>query len=172
MNILDARHCFNGAAVLTAALLVFACSEEKREPLPDLPAIELPKDVPALYSGRLPCDDCKLKQVKMTLKDDMSAVAVQTIIKESVEVDTLSGTYVVTDSTIKVSLSENNVHWNFKRIASGNLSYLTSAGTVYEDENGMTADFIRIVKVKIDKKKEMIEQDTVVSESVTDSTKE
>lgn len=129
-----------------AALFVSACSEEKKEPLPDLPPIELPKDVPALYSGSLPCDDCKARMVQMTLKEDMSVVAVQTIIKETSVMDTLKGTYVVTDSTIKVSLSDNSTHWDFKRIGSGNLSYMTSAGTVYEDADGMTADFIKIYR--------------------------
>lgn len=129
-----------------AALFVSACSEEKKEPLPDLPPIELPKSVPALYSGQLPCDDCKAKMVQMTLKDDMTVVAIQNTFKETTVVDTLTGTYVVTDSTIKVSLSDNSVHWNFKRVGSGNLSYMTSAGTVYEDADGMTADFIKIYR--------------------------
>ncbi|SHK76247.1 copper resistance protein NlpE N-terminal domain-containing protein [Fibrobacter sp. UWEL] len=146
MNIFSARFVFSGAVVLSTALLLSGCSEEKKEPLPDLPPIELPKDVPALYSGQLPCDDCKAKMVQMTLKDDMSVVAVQNTFKETSVVDTLKGTYVVTDSTIKISLSDNTIHWTFKRIGSGNLSYMTSAGTVYEDADGMTADFIKIYR--------------------------
>lgn len=146
MSILHARSFLIGAAVTMAVLLVSACSEEKKEPLPDLPPIELPKDVPALYSGQLPCDDCKAKMVQMTLNDDMSVVAVQNTFKETSVVDTLKGTYVVTDSSIKVSLSDNSIHWNFKRIGSGNLSFMTSAGTVYEDADGMTADFIKIYR--------------------------
>lgn len=146
MNKIRARLFLSGAAFLMAALFVSACSEEKKEPLPDLPPIELPKSVPALYSGQLPCDDCKAKMVQMTLKDDMTVVAIQNTFKETTVVDTLTGTYVVTDSTIKVSLSDNSVHWNFKRVGSGNLSYMTSAGTVYEDADGMTADFIKIYR--------------------------
>lgn len=154
MSIFHARSFFGGVAFLMAALCLSACSKEKQEPLPDLPPIELPKEVPALYSGSLPCDDCNVKMVQMTLGEDMSVVAVQTTIKETSVVDTLKGTYVVTDSTIKVSLSDNSLHWNFKRIGSGNLSYMTSAGTVYEDENGMRADFLKIYKKITSKAKE------------------
>ena len=147
MSILHARSVWSGATVLAAALLLSACTEEKKEPLPDLPPVELPKEMPGLYSGSLPCDDCNSKIVRMTLKEDMSVEAIQTTLRETVVVDTLKGTFVVTDSTVKVSLSDNSVHWNFKRLGSGNLGYLTSAGTVYEDDNGFRADFIRIYKV-------------------------
>lgn len=136
---------------LLFAAFFSACTEEKKEPLPDLPPVELPKGISGLYSGSLPCDDCTARVVLMTLKDDNSVEAVQTTVKETAVVDTLKGTYSVTDSTIKVSLSENSIHWGFKRIDSGNLSYLTSAGTVYEDENGMHADFMKIYKVPLTK---------------------
>ncbi|MCQ2122579.1 MAG: copper resistance protein NlpE N-terminal domain-containing protein [Fibrobacter sp.] len=134
------------APVAMVSLFVSACSEEKKEPLPELPAIELPKELPGLYSGRMPCDDCSAKMIRMNLNEDMSVVVVQTKIQDSLTIDTLSGTYVVTDSTVNVSLSENSIHWNYKRGSMGTLSYLTSNGAVYEDENGLHADLIRIFK--------------------------
>lgn len=134
---------------LLATVSFVACgSEEKSEPLPDLPPIEIPKDVYGLYSGRLPCDDCTSRMVRMTLGEDNTVEAVQVILRDTMTTDTLKGTYVVTDSTIKVSLSEDKMHWNFKRAKFGNLTYLTAAGTVYEDEDGMTADLIHIFKAK------------------------
>ena len=135
-----------GGTFALSALFTLGCSEEKREPLPDLPPVELPEGVPGSYSGTMPCDDCKGKMVRLTLKEDMSAEAVQSTLRETVTVDTLKGSYVVTDSTVKVTLSGNGIHWNFKRIGSGNLSFLTSAGTVYVNENGLPADFIKIYK--------------------------
>lgn len=151
MALFNIRSLMRTAACFGVASIFVACSEEKSEPLPDLPAIDLPKEVPGFYSGTLPCDDCKIRMVQMTLGEDSSVTAVQTVFKESAVVDTLKGTYVVTDSAIKVFLSGNSLNWNFKRISSGNLSYMTSAGTVYEDENGATADFIRIYKKKLAK---------------------
>ena len=131
---------------LSVAALLVACSEEKSEPLPDLPPVEIPKDVPGLYSGRLPCDDCTSRMVRMTLSEDNSVVATQLTLRDTMETDTLRGSYVVTDSAIKISLSENQLHWNFKRIKFGNLRYMTSAGVPYEDKDGLHADFIRVYK--------------------------
>lgn len=132
-------------SLCTVALLV-ACSEEKSEPLPDLPPIEIPKDVPGLYSGRLPCDDCTSRMVRMTLLEDNSVEAVQLTLRDTMATDSLKGTFVVSDSTIKVSLSNDKIHWNFKRIKFGNLRYMTSAGVLYKDKDGLHADLIRIFK--------------------------
>lgn len=128
------------------SVALFACSEEKSEPLPDLPPIEIPKDVPGLYSGRLPCDDCTSRMVRMTLGEDNAVEVTQLTLRDTMETDTLRGTYVVTDSAISVSLSLDKVHWNFKRIKFGNLRYVTSAGVPYEDKDGLHADLIRIYK--------------------------
>jgi hypothetical protein len=124
-----------------------ACEEEKSEPLPDLPPIEIPKDVPGLYSGSLPCDDCTSRMVRMTLGEDSSVEAIQLVLKDTMETDSLKGTYSITDSTIKVTLAGDKGHWNFKRAKFGNLQYMTAAGTVYEDKDGMKSELIRIFKV-------------------------
>lgn len=126
-----------------------ACSnDEKSEPLPELAPIDLPKDVAGLYSGSLPCDDCTARMVRMTLKADSTAEVVQTIVKDSMTVDSLKGTYAVSDSILKVTLAvdDANMHWSYKRSASGNLTFLNSAGSVYEDENGKRWELIRIFK--------------------------
>ena len=148
-------YTFAKMAAVAAVIVPFisACSEEKKEPLPDLPAIELPKELPGLYSGRMPCDDCTTKMIRMNLNEDMSVVVVQTKIQDSLTTDTLKGTYEVTDSTVKVSLSDNSIRWNYKRGSMGTLSYLTSNGTVYEDENGLHADLIKIFKTPVKKAK-------------------
>lgn len=156
MKILNSKVCFFlkiVTPVAMVALFATACSEEKTEPLPDLPPVELPKELPGLYSGRMPCDDCTTKMIRMNLNEDMSVVVVQTKIQDTLTTDTLKGTYEVTDSTVKVSLSDNSIHWNYKRGSMGSLSYLTSNGAVYEDENGMRADLIRIFKSPVKKAK-------------------
>ena len=61
------------AMPLLAVFALMACEEEEKSaPLPDLPPIEIPKDVPGLYSGSLPCDDCTSRMVRMTLGEDSS----------------------------------------------------------------------------------------------------
>lgn len=138
--------------VLAAIWELTACSaEEKKEPIPDLPPIDLPKDVPGLYSGSMPCDDCTTKMIRMVMNADSTVDVVQTKIRASAQVDSLKGVYVVTDSAVKVTLpvtsgSADSVHWNYKRSKSGNLVYLNAAGSVYEDENGVNAELIRIFK--------------------------
>ena len=132
-----------------AVFVLTACEEEEQSnPLPNLPPIEIPKEVPGLYSGSLPCDDCTSRMVRMTLGEDSSVEAIQLILRDTMETDSLKGTYSASDSSIKVTLDGGKGHWNFKRVKFGNLQYMTAAGTVYEDKDGMKAEMIRIFKVK------------------------
>ncbi len=141
-----------------ASVALLACSEEKSEPLPDLAPVEIPKEIMGLYSGRMPCDDCTSRMVRMSLAENHSVEAVQLTLRDTIETDTLRGTYSVTDSSIGVSLSGNRVHWKFKRIKFGNLRYMTSAGVPYEDKDGLHADLIKIYKpvAKIDPPKNLV----------------
>ena len=135
------------ALPLLAVFALVACEEEeKSESLTPLSPIEIPKDVPGLYSGSLPCDDCTSRMVRMTLGEDSSVEAIQLILRDTMQTDSLKGTYSVTDSTVKVSLENDKGHWNFKRAKFGNLQYMTAAGTVYEDKDGMKSEMIRIFK--------------------------
>ena len=121
------------------------CSEEKSEPLPDLPPVEIPATVVGFYSGRLPCDDCKQRAVDMDLFEDGKVLAVQTTLKDTVRVDTLRGTFTYADSIAKVSLSENALHWDFKRDRVGNLVFMKS-GSIYRDADGMKSVMVRFYK--------------------------
>ena len=177
MTNLNAMAVFTARVFLPVAVVfsLMACSEEKSEPLPDLPPIEIPKEVPGVYSGSLPCDDCTSRMVKISLAENHSAEVVQLTLRDTMESDTLVGTYAVTDSAIKISLSEDKVHWNFKRIKFGNLRYMTSAGVPYEDKDGLHADLIRIFKVplkpiKDSSKSAVVDSSAVDSASVLDST--
>ena len=138
------------ALPLLAVFALMACEEEKSAPLPDLP-----------------CDDCTSRMVRMTLGEDNSVEAIQLVLKDTMETDSLKGTYAVTDSTIKVTLEGDKGHWNFKRAKFGNLQYMTAAGTVYEDKDGMTAELIRIFKVK----PKTIAKDTAKDSAVADTVK-
>ena len=110
-----------------------ACSKEEPAPLPDLPKVEIPEGLPGLYSGRLPCENCKARGVRMELAEDSTLLFIQTIITDTVKVD-------------------DGLHLNFAVEKYGALSMLTGAGTVYLDENGMKADLIKIITAP--KKKE------------------
>lgn len=121
------------------------CSEQKSEPLPDLPPVEIPADVYGFYSGRMPCDDCNQRVIDMDLLSDGKVLAVESVQKDSVETDTLHGTFVFADSIVKVSLSDNTIHWTFKRDRVGNLALMKS-GSVYRDTDGMKAVMVRYYK--------------------------
>ena len=123
----------------------WGCSEEKSERLPDLPPVEIPADVFGFYSGRLPCDDCKLLKVDMDLFEDGKVLAVRTKVVDSVFVDTLHGTYVYVDSVVKMELSENAAHWAFKRDKVGNLAFMKS-GEIYRDADGLKSVMVRFYK--------------------------
>ena len=135
------------AYALTAILfgLIVGCSEQKSEPLPDLPPVEIPTDVFGFYSGRLPCDDCNQRIVEMDLSNDGKVVAIESILRDSVKVDTLRGTFVYADSVVKVSLSDNTLQWAFKQDRVGNLA-LMKFGDVYRDAEGMKAVLVRVYK--------------------------
>ena len=134
------------AYALTAMLcgLFMACSEQKSEPLPDLPPVEIPADVFGFYSGQMPCDDCKQRVVDMDLQNDGNVFAVQITMKDSTQVDTLRGTFVFADSIVKIDFS-NNIHWAFKRDKVGNLAFM-KLGDVYRDADGMKAVMVRFYK--------------------------
>ena len=128
--------------------LFWGCSEEKSERLPDLPPVEIPADVFGFYSGRLPCDDCKQRAIDMELNKDGSAQVVQTILKDSVHVDSLQGTFTYADSIVKMLVSEDSLgmlYWVFKRDKVGNLAFMKS-GNVYRDADGMKYVMVRFYK--------------------------
>ncbi len=125
--------------------LFVGCSEEKKEPLPDLPPVEIPADVFGYYMGKMPCDDCKQRVLEMDLLNDGSAQVIESVLKDSLHVDTLHGTFVYADSIVKLSLTENNAAWAFKRDRVGNLA-LMKFGSVYRDAEGMKAVLVRFYK--------------------------
>lgn len=130
-------------AVLASVFFV-GCSKEEPAPLPALKPIELPSGVVGQYSGRLPCDSCKARMIRMTLAEDSSVVAVETVVNDSMVVDTLKGVFSFAEDKVTISLSEGQLKWAFNRDATGNMVFLTGAGTVYQDDDGMEAKLIRI----------------------------
>lgn len=140
------RLVFTGLLVglFSGAMLAGCSQEEKSAPLPDLPKVELPEGLAGLYSGRLPCENCKVRMVRLELAEDSSVIAVETVLTDTAKSDTLSGKYSAADGKVSVELG-NGTKWNFVVGNSGALSLLTGAGTVYKDENDMPADLIRII---------------------------
>ena len=113
--------------------------------LPELPPVEIPADVFGYYMGKMPCDDCKQRVLEMDLLSDGSAQVIESVVKDSLRVDTLRGNFVYADSIVKLSLSENKVHWAFKRDKVGNLA-LVKFGSVYRDADGLKAVMVRYYK--------------------------
>lgn len=130
--------------VLAFCLGMFACSEEKSEPLPELPRVEVPSELAGQYSGQLPCDNCKALIIRSVFAADSSVSVVRTIVMDTMAVDTLQGTYEVSsDSIITMSLP-NWRTWKFKRNAMGNLELLNNDGQVYLNEDGLKNELVRI----------------------------
>jgi len=126
-------------------VLLVGCSKEEPAPLPALKPVELPKNTAGLYSGRLPCDECKMRMIRMELAEDSSATLVQTVVTDTMKTDTLKGTYAVNGEDLSVSIPDASMHLKFKRDTLGNMALMTGAGTVYEDADGMKFELIRIL---------------------------
>ena len=138
-------------ATLCMGLFLAGCNKEEPAPLPDLPKVELPETIVGFYTGRLPCENCKVRMVRMTLAEDSSVTVIQNIMTDSMKTDTLVGRFSIDSGKVAVALSEGT-RWNFQVEKSGSLSLLTGAGTVYEDENGVRVDLIRILNLPSQKK--------------------
>lgn len=134
--------------LLSAAVLFMGCSKDEPASLPPLKKIETPEGIVGLYSGRLPCDSCKVNMVKVELKEDSSAVVVQSIAQgatlDSIKTDTLQGTYSLSEDKLTMVLSNGLVRWVFQKGSYNSFSLLTGAGTVYTDQEGFKAELIRI----------------------------
>lgn len=130
--------------VLAFCLGMFACSEEKSEPLPELPRVEVPSELAGQYSGQLPCDNCKALIIRSVFAADSSVSVVRTIVMDTMAVDTLQGKYEVSSDSIITMALPNWRTWKFKRNAMGNLELLNNDGQVYLNEDGLKNELVRI----------------------------
>ena len=130
---------------VSCCVFFVGCSKEESKPLPPLEKVALPESVIGMYSGKLPCDNCKMRMARMELAEDSSATVVQTIVTDSMKTDTLKGTYAVNGDVLSLSIPDVGMNLKFKRDSLGNMSLLTGAGTIYEDADGMKFDMIRIL---------------------------
>ncbi|WP_290743466.1 copper resistance protein NlpE N-terminal domain-containing protein [Fibrobacter sp. UBA4309] len=130
---------------VSCCVFFVGCSKEESKPLPPLEKVALPESVIGMYSGKLPCDNCKARMVRLVLAEDSSVTAVQTVVTDSMKTDTLRGSFSMNGDVLTLSLSEGSVNMKFKRDSLGNMALLTGAGTVYEDADGMKFDMIRIL---------------------------
>ena len=121
---------------VSCCVFFVGCSKEEPAELPALKPVELPKNTEGFYSGRM---------VRLGLAEDSSAVLVQTVVTDSMKVDTLKGTYSVEGGIVSIALSEGT-GMKFLRDSLGNMALLTGAGTVYEDADGVKAELVRILK--------------------------
>ena len=87
----------------------------------------------------------------MELAEDSTLLFIQTLVTDTIKVDSIKGKYSFNSGKVSVVL-DDGLHLKFAVEKYGALSMLTGAGTVYLDENGMKADLIRIITVP--KKKE------------------
>ena len=74
---------------VSCCVFFVGCSKEEPKPLPPLEKVALPESVIGMYSGKLPCDNCKARMVRLVLAEDSSVSAVQTVVTDSMKTDTL-----------------------------------------------------------------------------------
>ena len=84
-------------------------------------------------------------QDNLVVRQHLAVTVIESVVKDSLRVDTLRGNFVYADSIVKLSLSENKVHWAFKRDKVGNLA-LVKFGSVYRDADGLKAVMVRYYK--------------------------
>lgn len=144
---------------VSCCVFFVGCSKEEPKPLPPLEKVALPESVIGMYSGKLPCDNCKARMVRLVLAEDSSVTAVQTVVTDSMKTDTLRGSFSMNGDVLTLSLSEGSVNMKFKRDSLGNMALLTGAGTVYEDADGMKMDLVRILNVS--KKHSQTQSDSI-----------
>ena len=137
-------------ATLCMGLFLAGCESEKPAPLPELPKVELPEGIVGKYAGRLPCDNCKARMVRMEILADSSVAIEEIFVTDTATTDSLTGKFTLDSGRVVVTFPEGN-RWRFEVGKSGNLALLTPKGTVYVDENGMKADLIRILKIPVKK---------------------
>lgn len=135
-----------GLVFCFALTLVVGCSKEEPAPLPDLPKVEVPEGLVGLYSGRLPCDNCKARMVRMVLSEDSTVSFVQTFVTDTMKTDSLKGKFSLDSGKVTIDI-ENGPQMKFLVEKSGSLSMLTGSGTMYVDQDSMKADLIRIYNV-------------------------
>ncbi|MCF0215022.1 MAG: hypothetical protein HUK21_00935 [Fibrobacteraceae bacterium] len=127
------------------ALFLISCTkEDEQKTLPELPKVEKPALV-GNYTGKMPDEEWEKRMVRLSLLDSGKVVWMETLVKgETVKQDTLLGLYKVeNDSILLLNLNENR-EFRFKITPIGSLYFMTGAGTVYKDENGLPAGFIHI----------------------------
>lgn len=130
---------------VSCCVFFVGCSKEEPKPLPPLEKVALPESVIGMYSGKLPCDNCKARMVRLVLAEDSSVSAVQTVVTDSMKTDTLKGTFSVNGDVLSLSIPDVGMNLKFKRDSLGNMALMTGAGTIYEDADGMKFDMIRIL---------------------------
>lgn len=120
--------------------------------MPPLKPVAVPEGVVGMYSGNMPCDACKALIFRAFLTEDSTARILRSTVNEKVEVDTLSGKFVVNGEKVSLILSDGQLKFEFLRNKMGNLSLLNGAGAVYENADGQKFDLVKIYsqqKIKV-----------------------
>ncbi len=142
-------------ALIFAALLV-ACSseaekgkriEEDLKALPKLSPIEIPEGTVGTYVGSLPCDECDVHRVKMTLDSAGRALIEEIFVSD--ESDTLRSSAAYKDSSgfIIVRFDDGKRFFCFQKNKGTSLFYLRN-GKVYTDETEEPYQLLRLLNVR------------------------
>lgn len=139
-------------------LFLFACAqedekkaekvEETLKSLPKLAEIQVPEGVEGVYVGMLPCDECDIHRVRMTL-DSAGKAAVQEVFISSAGEDTVksSATYIDSAEFVAVRFDDDRRFFRFQKHKGTSLYYLNRDGNVYLDETEEPYQLLRLLNV-------------------------
>ncbi len=131
--------------ICAIALAFAACdSSTEEQKLPDLPKIEVPKTIAGEYVGRVPPEDAKARQIRVTLDSTGVGVVTENILRDTVEVKV--DTIAYENSGEVLSFKFKGKVWNFKKNGDFGYVFLNPQGEPYLDAAGSNFALLRMLK--------------------------
>lgn len=135
-------------ALTITSFFLLSCSQEKKTPLPDLPKIETPTSLVGSYSGRLPAEDAKARQIQFQL-DSLGAVFfTERVLKDSLETKTDTLTYKDSAGVLSLHFKESSRVLRFKKTSDMQYVFLNPTGEPYLDADSNSYMLFRILKTE------------------------
>ena len=126
--------------LVISSVLLIACGQEEKQPLPDLPKIEAPTSLVGSYSGRLPAENAKAHQIQLELDSLGNAILTERILRDSLEIFTDTLTYRDSSGVLSFHFKESSRKLRFKKIIG------QSGIEVDESWNTVSLDDFEIIK--------------------------
>ena len=132
--------------LVISSVLFIACGQEEKQPLPDLPKIDVPTSLVGSYSGRLPAENAKAHQIQLELDSLGNAILTERILKDSLEIFTDTLTYRDSSGVLSFHFKESSRKLRFKKTGDLQYVFLNPTGEPFLDVDSNTYLLFRILK--------------------------